>query len=385
MIFLFGISITFFLAVLLISKKNKSEADFILSAWLVFIGIHLTCFYFFISEKYVSFPYYLGFELPLPFVHGPFLYWYTRSLTRHTAKKGWSLLHFLPFLLCYVFLYGFLTLPFADKIYVYQNKGAGYETIQTAMNIGVIISGISYVLLSLLRLARHRKFIKDQFSYTDKINLAWLRYLIIGIGVIWIAVTFGDDQITFSIVVVFVFFIGYFGIRQAEIFTPRYSLLNFAPDTMEPERVTPESLPYSTAGEADKTMAEKSKYEKSGLKESDLEGIRLRLDELMSQEKLYTDPELTLPDLAKKIGVHPNYLSQAINTVEQKNFFDYINEQRVEEFKRMASLPGNQQFTLLSLAFECGFNSKTSFNRNFKKATGLTPSEYLSQKDIHLA
>jgi len=79
------------------------------------------------------------------------------------------------------------------------------------------------------------------------------------------------------------------------------------------------------------------------------------------------------------LTVHPNNLSQVINSLENKNFNDFINEQRVEEFIKCVSDPGSRQFTLLALAFDCGFSSKASFNRNFKKYTSLSPSEYLKQ------
>ena len=104
----------------------------------------------------------------------------------------------------------------------------------------------------------------------------------------------------------------------------------------------------------------------------------------MTQEKIFTESELTLGALAKTLDVHPNHLSQVINSYDGKNFYDYINYHRVEEFKRLAPLPDNRNYTLLSLAYECGFNSKTSFNRNFKKATGVSPSEYLQQQNISL-
>jgi AraC-like DNA-binding protein len=88
--------------------------------------------------------------------------------------------------------------------------------------------------------------------------------------------------------------------------------------------------------------------------------------------------------VAEELEIHPNTLSQVINTVEQKNFFDYVNTLRIEEFKERIANPDNQKYTLLSLAFECGFNSKTSFNRNFKNLTGKSPSEYLKEsKAIH--
>ena len=77
--------------------------------------------------------------------------------------------------------------------------------------------------------------------------------------------------------------------------------------------------------------------------------------------------------------IHPNHLSQIINELEGKNFYEFVNQYRIEEFKRLVSFPKNHQFTLLSLAFECGFNSKSSFNRYFKKSTGQTPSQYFTQ------
>jgi AraC-like DNA-binding protein len=82
--------------------------------------------------------------------------------------------------------------------------------------------------------------------------------------------------------------------------------------------------------------------------------------------------------LAKKIKIHPNYLSQVINEKQGKTFFEYINTLRVEEFKRLVALPESKQFTIMSLAYDCGFNSKSSFNKNFKKVTGQSPSEYLA-------
>ena len=102
----------------------------------------------------------------------------------------------------------------------------------------------------------------------------------------------------------------------------------------------------------------------------------------MEYEKLYKDPELNLNQVASLLDVHPNILSQTINSVENKNFYDYINQHRIEEFKRIVVLPENQKFTILSLAFESGFNSKTSFNRNFKKYMDCSPREYIKSQNL---
>jgi len=126
------------------------------------------------------------------------------------------------------------------------------------------------------------------------------------------------------------------------------------------------------------TGSSKLKYSNSGLSEKLAAEIHEGLIRLMTREKTFTEPALSLTMLAAKLNAHPNYLSQVINEKEGKSFFDYINTLRVDEFKRLVVLPGSSQFTMMSLAYDCGFNSKSSFNKNFKKITGISPSVYLA-------
>ena len=392
MLYLAGIVITFFLAVLLTGKRKKSPADVILIVWLCAMAFHLILFYLFISGKIYNYPALLG-HIPYPLVHGPFLFIYTAELTRQQPRNRmvW-MLHFVPVILLYIALIPFFRLTPAEKVSVYLNKGAGYEGLMNICVITIIISGIAYVAASLYLLYKYRKSIEDEFSNTEKINLAWLRYLIYGIAVVWIAVIFGDESMVFGTVVVFVFCLGYFGIRQPGIFTTAYPQLKRTPTTST-EKITSqpgESVYHQQLpGEGvDQTGAgsinPKIKYEKSGLDEEKAGKIYSQLVGCMTNQKFFTDSELTLAALAKTLNVHPNHLSQVINSYEGKNFYDYINYHRVEEFKKLAPLPGNRNYTLLSLAYECGFNSKTSFNMNFKKVTGFSPSEYLEQLHISL-
>src|SRR5688572_16111367 len=176
MFYLAGIIITFFLAILLAGKKGKSEADKVLTAWLVVIGIHLTTFYMYISGNYLKFPWLLGVELPLALVHGPFLLLYTTALTRERKIKAFELLHFLPLVFVYSLMISFFRLPAERKIFVYQNEGIGYEWLTKSVFIAVIASGTMYVVLPFLQLRKHRRNIENQFSNTARINLNWLRY-----------------------------------------------------------------------------------------------------------------------------------------------------------------------------------------------------------------
>nr|WP_246615810.1 helix-turn-helix transcriptional regulator [Aquimarina litoralis] len=94
----------------------------------------------------------------------------------------------------------------------------------------------------------------------------------------------------------------------------------------------------------------------------------------MLEEQLFKDPELTLASLSKQLDVKPYLVTKCLNTIYQKKFNDYINELRIEEVKRLLNDPKNDNFTLLALAYEAGFNSKASFNRAVKKITGNPPS-----------
>ncbi|MCC7231341.1 MAG: AraC family transcriptional regulator [Bacteroidia bacterium] len=408
MIYIFGIALSFFLAILLLFKKNKSAADKILSAWMIVIVLHLSLFYGFISGSVYSHPWLLGIQFPFPLLHGPLLYLYARALT---GKSGWihgaHFLHFIPALLCYVYLIPFFLLSGDEKIRVFMSKGSGYELFLSVLSPAIMVSGIAYVFLTIVLLRRHKRNIVNEFSDIEKINLDWIKYLVFGIAVIWVFVIIGNDYFIFGAAVGFVIFMGFFGIRQTSVFSMYYPQPRgpASQDTVYPSIETSATANILSRGNGKTVVHEKhlteenpslsdgysepdsgkTKYLKSVLNEDEIQRIHHDLSRLMETEKLYKNPGLTLGETAKHLDIHPNYLSQVINSVTKKNFYDYINFQRVEEFNRLIRDEKNQKFTLLSLAFECGFNSKTAFNRNFKKATGLSPTEFLKQMNLNLA
>ena len=105
-----------------------------------------------------------------------------------------------------------------------------------------------------------------------------------------------------------------------------------------------------------------------------------KLAAYMDNMKPYINPKLTLVELATGLKQPPYILSRIINAGYDKNFFDFINGYRIDEFKRRIEDPKFRNYTLLSIAFDVGFNSKTAFNRSFKKITNETPSSYFNNR-----
>lgn len=364
MFYLGGVGLALFLDLLLLGKHKKSKADWILAAWLLVIAFHLFMVTLLGQKIY---PQLWGLDLPLPLLHGPLLYIYTRALTGRAMKMQHWLGHLAVPIAFYLYLIPFIFLPVAQKIFVYENNGIGYEKFMLIRSFCIPASGIVYILLSLYILRQHRQAIVQQFSSVDKVNLSWLRNLIIWLAIIWMLVIFGNDDWIFSATVVFIFFIGFFGIRQGVIFSR----------PMETSAAAEAQSLAEDAPARSNSSAEAVKYVKSGLSAEASQALHARLNILMATEKVYRDPDCSLMDLAAKLNVPHNHVSQVINEREGKSFYDYINSIRIQEFIEIARLPESRKLTLFALAQQCGFNSKSSFNRYFKKITSKSPSEYM--------
>ena len=307
----------------------------------------------------------LGVGIPLPLIHGPLLFLYTGSLTSYFTKwKPKYLLHFLPVIIFYCYYFDFFISSGQEKIEFVKKLIIKPDIFHIFFFPAIILSGFSYIFLTFLLFRKHRRNILNNLSNSnEENNLHWLRNLLIGLLVIWLVVLFDNfvldssltDPAIYVSVSLFVAFIGFFGLRQGNIFM---------------------NLPNGSLP-AELTVEEQQRYSKSGLKEERATEIQQFLIKLMEEKKLFLDENISLPQLAGMLNIHPNYLSQVINERFQKNFYDFINSYRIEEFKRLVASGKNKNKTFFALALDCGFNSKASFNNSFKKITGITPSEFV--------
>ena len=368
-IFLIAAFNAIFFSVLLLQKKPRALHDNILILWLLYLGLYIGIYSFYSHELFIHFHLLSISLLSLFMLHGPFLYYYILTLVsdkRQIFKK--DLFHLVPFILFNLYI---LIASFSPDISEKLNieKLSLHNDPPLLFLFFLIItafSGTVYFLFTFKLFKRLDINIFNNFSNSADIDLDWLRKLVLLFGVIWTALI----SITvihhvfhmFSMVVctdglflslsVFVILIGYFGLKQNVIFTNENVIVT------------------------DNTSRIQPKYSGSRLNESEEKQYAEKLISYMELLKPYLNTDLTLPQLAVELGISSHLLSQVINEHFKLNFFDFVNQYRVEAFKERIVNPKYENFSLLGIAFECGFNSKSAFNRIFKKSTGLTPSQF---------
>ena len=367
-----------FFAIIIFSKKRKSVSDKILAVWLSFFAVHLAFVYYSYTAGTVFYIQYGYFPTGVLVLYYSIMYVYALSLIskENVFKVKW-LIHLVPTIIVYVSIIPFAMLPYEEKAKFVTNITSN---IYQYLVLGFILLFVAFYLVAILRLLKkHKITIRKMFSYEENINLNWLRILAVLLLMLFViisglvafvyyidltsSVLLVEDQVNLDMqgqtaFVVFVFLLGFFGIKQQMIYAPS-------------KRTDKVLLPENNI------QIDEGRYQKSGLKREDSQNHLKELLQYMMDEKPYLDGKLSLKQVAEKLEISSNYLSQVINENLNKNFFDFVNGYRVDLIKEKMSNAANGNITILGLAYDCGFNSKSSFNSIFKKYTGLTPSQYL--------
>jgi AraC-like DNA-binding protein len=348
-----------------------------------FLALHILCvsIYMLMPVLQQLFTWHIiAFLVPFQFLIGPFLYLYVRSFQEQiTWRKVWP--HLVLFfavgvLDIYLYLYWASTFPPSRDI----PPEVLLDPKSYAQALGRNIQMLIYYLVARRTLTRYQKSIGHLFSETSKINLAWVRWLLNGfllliitvIALVYFAFTYPENfklwiLINTAIITPYIYLVTIKGMSQPSIWQVQP---NLDKTTVE------EEMKESTEVELLMTNGEKFKTASTGLNRTRIDEIVQRIVKLMEEEKLFQETELMLPQLAERLQLPAYQVSQAINEGTKRNFYDLVNSYRVMEAKRLLTDPKNENFTILSIGFEAGFNSKTTFNTVFKKFTALTPTEY---------
>lgn len=330
------------------------------------------------------------------FLWGPLFLHYIQSLAYPKKQVLRSLgLHLIPFGLNALLISVPRAINMFDRDY-FQAFTEWYMPNSEYLNILENAFVLVYFFICLRFIRRINVLHSNSYSDTDGKDLAWCRQLITGLAVIVsLDIVFSVYELNFppiewNIGMVPAFLCvglsGYFaykGMWQAQMLVPEFLLdaHKGAEETFtaqEPERLTVYETDPQTSEPVTETPAAASTgtWALTGFSEQEIENLKTRLYEVLDTHKPYLNESLTLADLAALIPISDKKLSELLNKHVCISFYDLINNYRVETVKQKMRSPVAQQFTLLAIAFDSGFKSKTSFNRVFKQKTGLSPSQY---------
>lgn len=359
------------IALLISLKKQKSISEKILIAWVLNFAF-LFAIPFCIEHRLFFHESYWGFLLVFFIVaHSPFIFVYTSSLTKPEFKFNFKYFYHFGFILIIslAFIPYLLLSPEERMNEVLQKEDLSYYSLLPMLTL--LFIQIYFLTRTIIILVRHQDSIRQSYSYVERVSLAWIKLIVfaflgiiilgfIGYGLVSAKVisVFWMDYFQIIAYIIVFFYIAFYGYRQTAV--------NVALPVSRPivEKET-------------KTDISKAKLKTSNTVPTDDKNEHIsKLLEIMENEKLYLDPELHITSVAIQLKMHTHQLSKLINIKLQKNFFEFVNEYRVKEFKKLVANPKNKHISLLGLAMDAGFNSKASFNRIFKNSTGLTPSEF---------
>lgn len=318
----------------------------------------------------------LGFALLIAPLH----YLYARYLMHYDRRFRWrDAGHFLPFGIYLILILPALLQPGGsppDFPRAIDSEPMPLDSV--LFNWLLVLQGLIYMSLVLNLLRRYAQSLRSLFSSIEDIKLEWLRNITLITTGCWLifalentlmmaGINLSNFDLSSVLVAVAVYAMGYLGFFKSEILVQPAAAdsIRQAADFDEAEAAG--GRPAAKRG---------GKYEKSGLSPEKAEAYVASLRGIMETEQLYADSALTLNQLAERLDISPHNLSEIINTRLGQNFFDFVNGYRLEAVKRDLADPQKAHFTILALALDAGFNSKTAFNGIFKKHTGMTPSDF---------
>ena len=361
-----GISQSFFAGLLLATRKPFTTAGRIMATWIFLFCIEMI---FALINRTVldmySFPF-------VSLTYGPLLYLYVRHVIRPSLRfSPWNALHFIPFIVFFAVSVVFRREPIFDDLTGFLVVDR-FIPLRIVYSVTFFLSVTTYSVLSFIEIRHHQLRLRDFVSYTSAmLTLNWLKILSItfyagyivvfilgGLSIINNYLPFDPYVMTFVFITFFSFAYSFYAIRQPEI-------LEFPSCADEESEVN------------DLTSTER--YARSGLRDEQAEEYLTRLLQYMDDEKPYIDGDLTIDDLSRKTGIPRHYITEVLNEKHGRNFFSFINEYRVREVISRIKDPKFQHYTILAIAFDSGFNSKSTFNSFFKAHMGKTPSAYREQ------
>jgi len=341
-----------------ISSVNRTANRF-LALLLMAISLALAPQILGFAGAYDRFPFLTFAPFDVSLALGPLIYLYLCRLLQGKLPKSWWL-HLVPGSFQWVYYWILFLQPLSFKrsfaAEVHSPWVVPWETAAALLSIAF------YLVVSFRLMRRYRLWAPTQVSDSENYRLAWLRNALLGVTAVfllWLGFEVIDTAVTplgnfqmfplYLAAAVLLYWLGTEGYRRSDLQYP---------------------IP---SGVGDEAIGAPTEQPPEPPPEEEWRRLAAQFAARMDQERWYLDPELTLPKLARHLGTNSWTLSRAINAGRGESFNDFVNGFRVQAVRRVLEEDGGEG-SLLELALSCGFNSKTSFNRSFKKILGVTPS-----------
>ncbi|MEO1253949.1 MAG: helix-turn-helix domain-containing protein [Bacteroidota bacterium] len=340
------------------SKSRKNLNSYLIILVLVlFIGLSGKVFYSLgISGKTYRL---IAISEYATFLFGATVYLFTRSSLTGVRLSKKDLLHYLPGI-AYILVISFYYLFASDELVRERiQSGELFQAVVVFMGAGLVFNS-TYWLMSFRLFQSYRKKMMDEVSFAVKSQ--FFRNFLLAIGlclscwlIVYLIGVFGQSWLERSVrpfiwlsLSFIILFIAYYGLKEPDLY-----------------KVAP--------------LIKAKKYLQSKLSVDQLKELKEKLDQLMEEKKPYLNRNLMKADLAEMLGVNNPEVARLLNEQIGMNFFEYVNYFRIKEFIELAKTEKAKTLTFFGLAQEAGFNSKTTFNKSFKKIMGTSPSEYFAQ------
>lgn len=345
-------------SIFLFIRKVKNVSNYLLALQLfsqaagILNGFCFQQFDFF----YNNFPHLFLAGFPFMFLWGPTFYLYVKSASFTDFKfKTLYLLHFIPFLAALIFLLiYFYPLSYEEKRILLSKADFPLYSYGQYIDIFLRTHVFVYIISSIFLLYNIKQKIKQKYSSISQTHIGWIEFLVAGF------------TSSYFLTIPFIIYLYIYG-RKGETLVILISLPYFIYFNIIFFKAWFRSDIFAGV--------EEGKYKSGRLNSKDTERLAEILNQYVESNKPYLNAELTLGQLAENLNISPRVLSQVINDYFNQNFYDYVNRLRVEESKKFL-LDASSKKTVLEILYDVGFNTKSSYNVAFKKATGLTPTEY---------
>lgn len=332
-----------------------------------------------------------NFLFYMPFQHtlliGPVIFFYVQSLLNPNfsfGKREW--MHLIPGILYIIWN---LIVAITDRLVLkkyYLMDGYSDPDFQNWYIIAGLVSILFYLIVCLRYYQNYRKFIVQELSFADNVTFKWVRNFLIAFFIYFssslllgvlnfmkVGLNYQDEWWYYLLFALLFYYIAITGYSNSIENKVKYELdflkYRFPLALAAPEISSTDDIQYEDIG----TISQPKQ-------ETIIDHVwKERVLNVVLHQKRYQNPDLTLTDLAKELQTNPSFLSKIINQSFQMNFNDFVNFYRVEDVKQQLQDKGNAHLTIMSMAYDAGFNSKATFNRAFKKQTGKNPKEWMQQ------